>query len=67
MEVYVDGMIVKSQTDVDHSHNLKKTFDILRAFSMKLNPMKYAFGVRSGKFLVFIISSHEIEANPNKI
>jgi len=34
---------------------------------MKLNPKKCIFGVRSGKFLGFMISSRDIEANPDKI
>ena len=67
MEVYVDDMIVKSKTDDNHNHDLRKTFDILRAFSVKLNPKKCVFRVRSGKFLGFMISSHGIEANPDKI
>jgi len=61
MEVYVDDVIVKSRTDVDHSHNLRKTFDILRAFRIKLNPKKCVFGVRSGKFWGFMISNRVIE------
>ena len=67
MEVYVDDMIVKSKTDVDHRHNFQKAFDILRAFSMKLNPKKCMFGVRLAKFLGFMISSRAIKANLNKI
>jgi len=67
MEVYVDDMIVKSKADVDHDHDLRKTFDIFLAFSMKLNPKKYVFGVRSGKFSGFMISSHRIEANSDMI
>ena len=66
MEVYVDDMIVKSKTDDDRSHYLRKTFDILGAFSIKLNPKKCVFGVRSGKFLGFMISSCRIEANPKR-
>jgi len=38
MEVYVDDMLVKSKTDGDHGHDLRKMFDILRSFSIKLNP-----------------------------
>ena len=67
MEVYVSGMIVKSKTDGDHGYNLRKMFDILRTFSMKLNPKKCVFRLRSGKFLCFMLSSRGIEANPNKI
>ena len=34
---------------------------------MKLNPSKCVFGVASGKFLRFMVSQHELEANPNKV
>ena len=34
---------------------------------MKLNLLKCAFGVRSGKFLGFMVNQHGIEANPKKI
>ena len=67
MEVYFDDMIVKSKAEEDHGNDLRKTFDILQAFSMKLNPKKCVFGVRSSKFLGFMISSHGIEATPDKI
>ena len=34
---------------------------------MKLNPVKCAFGVSSGKFLGFMVSQQGIETNPKKI
>ena len=34
---------------------------------MKLNPLKCAFGVRSGKFLGFMVNQRGIEVNPEKI
>ena len=46
MEVYVGDMIVKSTVEEDHSSDLQKTFEILRAFNIKLNLKKYVFGVR---------------------
>lgn len=67
IKVCVDDIIMKRKTDVDHNHDLKKTFDILRAFSIKLNPKKCVFGIRLGNFLGFMISSRGIEANPDKI
>jgi len=67
IEVYVDDMIMKNKAEEDHSRDLRKTFEILRAFNMKLNPKKCVFGVRSGKFPSFMISNGGIEANPDKI
>jgi len=60
-------MIVKSMLDVKHNQDLRKRFKILRTYSMNLNPKKCMFGVRLGKFLGFTISSHGIEANPDKV
>ena len=34
---------------------------------MKLNPLKYVFGVSSGKFLGFMVNQQGIEANLEKI
>ncbi|KAI5322547.1 hypothetical protein L3X38_031619 [Prunus dulcis] len=67
MQVYVDDMLVKSRTAEEHLHNLSIMFGILKDYRMRLNPMKCAFGVSSGKFLGFMISHRGIEANPEKI
>ena len=67
MEVYVDDMLVKSKKDEDHLADLKKTFQALRRYNMKLNPTKCVFGVSSGNFVGFMVSQHGIEANPDKI
>ena len=34
---------------------------------MKLNPLKYAFGVESSKFMGFMVNQRGIKANPEKI
>ncbi|KAM2222381.1 hypothetical protein ACFXTI_016544 [Malus domestica] len=67
MEVYVDGMLVKSKHADQHITNLSETFTILKRYRIRLNPNKCAFGVGSGKFLGFMISQRGIEANPEKI
>ena len=67
VQVYVDGMLVKSQREDDHLEDLKETFNTLRSYNMKLNPSKCAFGVTVGKFLGFMVSQRGIEANPDKI
>jgi hypothetical protein len=67
VEVYVDDMLVKSRKATNHLTDLEETFDTLRRYRMKLNPAKCAFGVSSGKFLGFMVSSRGIEANPEKV
>jgi hypothetical protein len=67
VEVYVDDMLVKSIRATKHIEDLRETFQTLRKYKMKLNPMKCAFGVSSGKFLGFMVSQRGIEANPEKV
>ena len=67
MEVYVDNMLVKSTESVNHAHDLHEAFETLKQYGMKLNPVKCAFRVSSGKFLGYMASNRGIEANPVKI
>ena len=67
VEVYVDDMIVKSQTEEDHIVNLRKLFDRLRKFKLHLNPVKCTFEVRLGKLLGFIVIQRGIKVDPDKL
>ncbi|KAL0440091.1 UNVERIFIED_CONTAM: Retrovirus-related Pol polyprotein from transposon.6 [Sesamum latifolium] len=67
MEVYIDDMLVKSRQIDQHLIDLAETFNTLRKYRMKLNPAKCAFGVRSGKFLGYLVTEKGIEVNPEKI
>ncbi|PKU64463.1 RNA-directed DNA polymerase [Dendrobium catenatum] len=67
MEVYIDDMLVKSLEKSQHISDLEQCFRLLRHYNMRLNPAKCAFGVASGKFLGFMVTHREIEANPEKI
>ena len=48
IEVYIDDMLVKSKERPDHAEHLQEAFELLRAYGMKLNPSKCAFGVSAG-------------------
>ena len=67
IDVYVDDMLVKSKIAGDHIEYLNQMFNILRKHRMKLNPLKCAFRVESGKFLGLMVNQRRIEANPEKI
>lgn len=67
IEVYVDDMIAKSRGEEEHVMNLKKLFDRLKKFQLKLNSAKCTFGATSGKLLGFIVSERGIEVDPDKI
>ncbi|KAL0373184.1 UNVERIFIED_CONTAM: Transposon Tf2-12 polyprotein [Sesamum calycinum] len=61
VECYVDDLVVKSNKRENHFHDLKKVFERLRRYQLKMNPSKCAFGVISGKFLGFIVQQRGIE------
>lgn len=63
----MDDIIIMSHESSDHLTHLKKFFDHLRRYKLKLNPAKYAFGVPVGKLLGFIVSRRGIELDPSKI
>jgi len=66
MEVYVDDIIVKSDSIEQHANDLAEVFQQIRKYDMSLNPEKCVFIVEGGKFLCFMLQSRGIEANPDK-
>ena len=48
----------------EHFHMLKMVFERCRAFKLRMNPLKCAFGVFSGKFLGFLVHSRRIDVDP---
>jgi ribonuclease HI len=67
VEVYVDDMIVKSATRGEHITNLRKFFERIKKYKLRLNPNKCTFGVTAGKLLGHMVSSRGIEVDPTKI
>ncbi|KAL0295178.1 UNVERIFIED_CONTAM: hypothetical protein Sangu_2512800 [Sesamum angustifolium] len=67
VECYVDDLVVKSKKRENHFHNLRKVFERIRRYQLKMNPSKFAFGVTSGKFLGFIVRQRGIEIEQAKI
>ena len=67
VHAYVDDIVVRSQKKESLLEDLKETFDNLRVYQMRLNSTKCVFGVPTGKLLGFLVSEHDIEANPDKI
>ncbi|XP_072061946.1 uncharacterized protein [Arachis hypogaea] len=66
IEVYVDDMVAKTKIGNNHLDDLTEIFGQLRKYNIRLNPEKCAFGVQSGKFLGFMLTSRGIEGNPEK-
>ncbi|KAM1212301.1 hypothetical protein ACFX2G_003942 [Malus domestica] len=67
VECYVDDVVVKTKKRLDHLKDLRVAFERLRKYNLKMNPLKCAFGVTSGKFLGFIVKHRGIEVDQSKI
>ncbi|PKI68880.1 hypothetical protein CRG98_010735 [Punica granatum] len=67
VEVYVDDMIAKCKEGEDHLVNLKRLFNRLKEYKLRLNPAKCTFGARSGKLLGFVVSKRGIEVDSDKV
>ncbi|KAI0492320.1 hypothetical protein KFK09_026591 [Dendrobium nobile] len=55
VECYVDDLVVKSLGRNDHLKDLRIVFERIKKFDLKMNPLKCAFGVSSGKFLGYVV------------
>lgn len=67
MQVYMDGMLVKSLYLVDHLNHFIEIFDVLHSYNMKLNSNKCAFGISLRKFMGFMANQRGIKANSYEI
>jgi hypothetical protein len=67
VEVYIDDIVVKSAEFSFHLADLRKAFDKMCRYGLKMNPRKCDFGVSAGKVLGFVIHEHGIEIDPDRI
>ena len=65
IEVYIDGMVIKSKVVSEHVGDLGNIFEIMRKHKLHFNASKCSFGVGSDKFLGYMVTHQEIEVNPN--
>ena len=63
IEIYIVDMVVKSKGESEHVNDLRNIFDILRKHKLRLNASKCSFGVKSGKFLGYMVTHYKIEVN----
>ena len=59
--MYIDDMIVKSKEKEGHIINLRKFFERIKEYRLRLNPQKCTFGVTVGKLLGFLVGDRGIE------
>nr|GEV58438.1 reverse transcriptase domain-containing protein [Tanacetum cinerariifolium] len=66
LEVYVDDLVIKSQTEKEVIKDIEETFKTLREINMKLNPKKCALGMRECTFLGYKVDAYGLRVCPNK-
>ena len=67
IKVYIDDMVVKSKVVSEHVGDLENNFEILRKHKLRLNASKCSFGVRSGKFMGYMMTHRGIKVNPDQV
>jgi hypothetical protein len=62
-------MIAKSKEGEDHCRNLRKLFERLKMYELKLklNLIKCSFGVKLSNLLGFVVSSQGIDVDLDKV
>ena len=58
--------MVKSRRRENHLETLRKFFERYRLYKLKINPLKCAFGVSTGKFLGFLVHNRGIDMDLEK-
>ena len=66
VEIYVYDMIVKSKDRESHTVNLRKFFERIKEYRLRLNSQKCTFGVIARKLLGFLVSDRGIEVDPER-
>ena len=65
--VYLDDIIVFSETAADHFDRLRQLFDCLRRAGLKLKPSKCKLFQREVEFLGHIVSGEGVRTDPSKV
>ena len=67
IKVFLDVLAAHSRMRMHHPYHLRLVFERCRHYSVRLNPHKCIFCVKSGCLLGFIVSKEGIRVNPLKV
>ncbi len=65
--VYLDDIIIYSETFEDHLVHLRQVFERLRKANLKLKPGKYYIGRRQVKYLGHVVSEAGVKPDPENV
>ena len=63
----MDDMTAKFEEEESHVQILKKLFERLRKYKLRLNNAKCSFRLKSGKLLGFVVSDKGIKVDPDEV
>ena len=64
---YLDDILIYSENELEHQEHVEKVLARLRAAGLQADIKKCEFSVKRTKYLGFIISTHGIEVDPDKV
>lgn len=67
VSVYIDNILVFSQSLSDHLRHLQKVFERIKEFGLKLKPSKCRFAQKELEYLGHIVSRDGLKTNPRLV
>ena len=65
--MYIDDLLVFSNTLDEHLVHLRRVYERLRAHQFYAQPEKCSFGQRNVEFCGFIVGAHGVRTQPAKL
>ena len=65
--VYIDNILIFSESIEEHLHHLAQVFERIESFGLKLHPSKCSLGHSEVLFLEHVVSADGISPDPAKI
>jgi hypothetical protein len=65
--VYIDDILIYSQSELDHARDLKRVLEKLRENKLYVNAEKNEFALSKLEFLGHVLGGHRIRPDPKKI
>lgn len=62
MQVYIDDIVIKSDGGSTHLQHLRRSFERMREYGLKMNPLKCAFCVQAGDFFGFVVHKRVLKS-----
>ncbi|XP_038973019.1 uncharacterized protein LOC120105044 [Phoenix dactylifera] len=65
--VYLDDILIYSRSWEEHLTHVRKVFELLEKYQLRLNQKKCEFGKRTLVYLGFVVGEEELRVDPDKV